>query len=412
MPEGIELTIHIRFAIALGLGFLLGLEREATGLERQRHVIAGVRTHSLISLYGFGCAWLSDAGIAFALPIGLSSIVVLAGIEYTGRLRDGHYGWTSSVAVLITFVVGALTYLTNIWGPLALGIISAILLSEKSRIESFVESLKKYEVYAILKFLVVSLLIFPLLPDREYTQFGLNPSATWKIVILISSIGFAGYFLITKFGKRYGLWLSGVLGGIVSSTAVSIAVGRIAQQAPETSRRALRSSLLASGVMYVRILVLVWIIGPAFLPYLWWKLIILTALCLVLALFVGGKTASGGSAVASKLTNPFEIMPAMIFALLFVTFKVVTNLVKTHFGNSGLILLSFIVGVTDIDPFILSIIHNPAVSEIMVTAVVISMMGNSMIKGIYFGVLAKESRREAFLKYSVLTVCHLPLVFL
>ena len=409
--DGIELTIHLRFAIALGLGFLLGLEREATGMERQRHVIAGVRTHSLISLYGFGCAWLSDAGVAFSLPIGLVSIVVLAGIEYVARMRDGHYGWTSSVAVLITFIVGALTYLTNIWGPLALGIISAMLLSEKTRIENLVENLKKFEVYAILKFLVVSLLIFPLLPNQEYTSFGLNPSLTWKIVILISTIGFVGYFLVSKFGKRSGLWLSGVLGGIVSSTAVSIAVGRIAQQAPELSRRALRSSLLASSVMYIRILVLVWLVGPTFLPYLWWKLALLSMLSLGLALFVVVRSAVSESSVASTLTNPFEITPAMLFALLFVSFKVITTLVKTHFGHLGLFALAFIVGVTDIDPFILSIINNPDATKIMVSAIVISMMGNSMIKGIYFGGLAKEARREAFLKYGLLTLCHLPLVF-
>lgn len=412
MFESIEITIHLRFAIALGLGFLIGLEREATGMERQRQVIAGVRTHSLISLYGFGCAWLSNAGVAFSLPVGLVSVLVLSGIEYTGRIRDGHFGWTSSVAVLITYVVGALSFMANIWGPLALGIISAILLSEKSRIEHFVENLKKYEVYAILKFLVVSLLIFPLLPNQEYTQFGLNPSSTWKIVILISTIGFVGYFLITKFGKHYGLWLSGVLGGIVSSTAVSVAAGRIAQQAPEMGRRALRSSLLACSVMYVRILVLVWILGPVFLPMLWWRLVVLSLICLVLALVVGGRPAAAQSSVASDLTNPFEIMPAMIFALLFVTFKVITNIVRAHFGSAGLFLLSFIVGVTDIDPFILSIINNPSATHVMVSAIVISMMGNSMIKGIYFGGLAKETRRETFLKFGLLTVCHIPLVFL
>ncbi|MFH1069501.1 MAG: MgtC/SapB family protein [Candidatus Glassbacteria bacterium] len=407
-----ELTIHIRFAIALGLGFLLGLEREATGHELKRQVIAGVRTYSLISMYGFGCAWLSQLGIAFALPIGLVSIATLAGLEYVGRLKEGHHGWTGSVAVLITYIIGALTYLTNIWGPLALGIISAILLSEKPHIEHMVESLQKFEVFAILKFLVVTLLILPLLPDKEFTQFNLNPASTWKIVILISTIGFTGYFMVKKLGNRYGLWLSGVLGGIVSSTAVSIAVGRIAQQAPEMSKRALRSSLLASCVMYVRILVIIWLVGPVFLPYIWWKLLALATICLVLALLMGTHISVTSTNVASTLTNPFELTPAMVFAVLFTSFKVVTILVKSYFGNAGLFILSFIVGVTDIDPFILSIINNPVVSKIMVSAIIISMMGNSLIKGIYFGGLAKAARKETFLRYGLLTVAHLPFIFL
>ena len=142
--ENIELTFQMRFVIALGLGFLLGLERETSGLERKRQVIAGVRTHALISLYGFGCAWLSQNNITFAFPIGLLSIAALASVEYMGRMREGHRGWTSSVAVLLTFIIGSLALLTNIWVPLALGIISAILLSEKTRIESFVENLKKF----------------------------------------------------------------------------------------------------------------------------------------------------------------------------------------------------------------------------------------------------------------------------
>ena len=406
----IELTFQIRFAIALGLGFLIGLERETTGLERKRQVIAGARTHSLISLYGFGCAWLSQINIAFALPIGLISIAVLASIEYIERIKEGHRGWTSSVAVLLTFIVGALVLLTNIWVPLALGIISAILLSEKTRIEHFVEDLKKFELYAILKFLVVTLLVFPLLPDREYTQFNLNPASVWKIVIIISSIGFVGYFIIRKLGSRYGLWLSGLLGGIVSSTAVSIAVGRIAQKAPEMSKRALRSSLLASSVMYIRILVIIWIIGPSFLPYLWWKLLTLASIGFVLSLFIGTRVSSSKGTVASTLTDPFEITPALIFAMLFIAFKVFTNLVKSYFGDTGLFFLSFLIGVTDIDPYILSIIHNQVVANVLVSAIIVAMMGNTLIKGIYFGSLAKEARKEALFKYGLLALLHLPLI--
>ncbi len=411
--ENIELTFQLRFVIALGLGFLLGLERETTGIARKRLVVAGVRTHSLISLYGFGCAWLSQINDAFALPIGLLSVAVLSSLEYLTKAREGHHGWTSSVAVLLTFIIGALTLLTNIWVPLALGIISAIILSEKTRIEHFVENLKKFELFAILKFLVVTLLVLPLLPNRDYTQFNLNPTSTWIIVIIISSIGFVGYFLIKKLGSRYGLWLSGILGGIVSSTAVSIAVGRIAQQAPEMSKRALRSALLASSVMYIRIMVIVWIIGPQFLPFLWWKLLALACFGFVLSLFFGTKVSSSKGTVASTLQNPFEVTPALIFAFLFLAFKVFTTLVKSYFGNKGLLVLAFIIGVTDIDPFILSIIHgNQVITPVLVSAIIISMMGNTLIKGIYFGTLAKEARKETFWKYGLLALLHLPFILL
>jgi uncharacterized membrane protein (DUF4010 family) len=411
--ENFELTFQIRFIIALGLGFLLGLEREASGIYRKRPVTAGVRTYSLISLYGFGCAWLSQIGVSFALPIGLISIAAFASLEYLARVKEGHLGWTSDVAALLTFIIGALALLTQIWVPLAIGIISAILLSEKTLIEKYVQNLKEFELFAILKFLVVTLLVLPLLPDKGYTQFNLNPVRTWKIVIIISSIGFAGYFLIKRLGSRYGLWLSGVLGGIVSSTAVSIAVGRIAQRLPHQARNALQSSLLASSVMYIRILIIIWIIGPQFLPFLWWKLLSLAFVGLIISLLFRRTGPSPESPDVTTLQNPFEITPAMIFASLFLALQVVTTLVKSSFGNAGLFLLSFVIGVTDIDPFILSLVNNnPDVTNVLVSSIVISMMGNTLIKGIYFGGLAEKVRKESFFRYGLWTLLHLPFIFL
>lgn len=408
----LELTFEVRFFIALGLGFLLGLEREASSLQYQKQVVAGVRTYSLISMYGFGCAWMAQNGAPAVLPLGLGSVVILAGIEYAGRIREGHHGWTSSVAILLTYIIGALTLNSIIWLPLALGIISAILLSEKTRIENFVENLKKFELFAILKFLVVTLLVLPMLPNREFTQFNLNPVNTWKIVIIISSIGFVGYFLMKKLGSQYGLWLSGLLGGIVSSTAVSVAMGRLSQQSPEISDRALRGSLLASSVMYVRILLIVMIMGPAFLPMIWWKLLALACAGFILSVTTGIDKSKNISTYNSTIANPFEVTPALIFSVLFITLQVVTSLVKSHFGNQGLMVLSFIVGVTDIDPFILSILSSHTINNVMVSAIIVSMFGNTIIKAVYFGGMAKQVRRETIIRFGILAALHIPIVFL
>ncbi len=408
----LELTFEVRFFIALGLGFLIGLEREASSLQYQKQAVAGVRTYSLISLYGFGCAWMAQNGAPAVLPLGLGSVVILAGIEYVGRIREGHHGWTSSVAILLTYIIGALTLNSIIWLPLALGIISAILLSEKTRIENFVENLKKFELFAILKFLVVTLLVLPMLPNRDFTQFNLNPVNTWKIVIIISSIGFVGYILMKKLGSQYGLWLSGLLGGIVSSTAVSVAMGRLSQQSPEISDRALRGSLLASSVMYVRILLIVMIMGPAFLPLIWWKLLALACAGFILSVTTGIDKSKSISSYTSTIANPFEITPALVFSVLFITLQVMTGLVKSHFGNQGLMVLSFIVGVTDIDPFILSILSSHTINNVMVSAIIVSMLGNTIIKAVYFGGMARQVRRETIIRFGTLAVLHVPIVFL
>lgn len=408
-----EWTFELRFVVALALGFLVGLERETAGVERKIHVLAGVRTYSLISLYGFGCGWLSRINVGLALPVGMLSIVALVLVEYLSKVKEGRTGWTSEVAALLTFIVGALTLLTDVWVPMALGIISTILLSEKAEIEKHVERLDKSEFLAVLKFLLVTVIILPVLPNQEYTPFKLNPARIWQIVIMVSTIGFVGYFFTKKFGGKIGLWLSGVLGGIVSSTAVSIAAGRMAQRTPERSGSALQASLLASSVMYLRILVLIRIINPAFIPHLWWKLTVLAAIGVALSLRVPKQSVSSEAMAVTSLQNPFEIRPAVLFGGLFVILTVATVLIKNAFGDAGLLGLSAIVGVTDIDPFILSLVHTAApAAGVMISAIIIAMMSNTIGKGIYFGFLAREVRKQTFWRYGLWALLHVPLVFL
>ena len=253
-----EWTYELRFLVALALGFLIGLERESAGTEHKGKVSAGIRTYTLTSLLGFGCGWLYHVKVELALPIGLISVTALALAGYLSKLKEGRTGYTSEVAVLLTFVIGALTLLTDIWVPTALGIVGTILLSEKSELESYVEKLDKSEFLAVLKFLLVTLIILPALPDKDYSQFKLNPTHIWQIVIMVSTIGFVGYFLMKKLGSKVGLSVSGLMGGIVSSTAVSIAVGNIAKRQPEQSGNALQASILASSIMYVRILIILY----------------------------------------------------------------------------------------------------------------------------------------------------------
>ena len=132
--NAIEWTFPLRFAVALALGFLIGLERESTKLEHQKLVFGGVRTHPIISMFGFGCAWLSQVGITFMLPAGLISVATLAAIGYIAKIRAERFGSTSEFSALLTFVMGALALLGDIWVAMALGVVNAILLSEKSRL--------------------------------------------------------------------------------------------------------------------------------------------------------------------------------------------------------------------------------------------------------------------------------------
>jgi len=412
MPPTEFLSV-LRFALALALGFLIGLERERSGATKQSRVFAGVRTFTLISLFGFACAWLHNLGLTAAVPVGMVAIAGLAALEYFAKLRENRIGWTTEAAVLLTYAIGALALLAPPWVPLALGIIGTLLLSEKSRLEGLVESLDSAEFLAVLKFLIVTALILPVVPDRAFTRFAINPHKLWLIVVMVSAVGFAGYFMIKKLGTKFGWWLSGLAGGIVSSTAVSVAAGRIAQQQPGQAHHALQAALLASSVMYLRILVLVAFLNGAFVPALAWKLGVLCAAGFVLAWLVRPLAERGAKGPASTMQNPFEIVPALMFALLFVVLMVATKLVQAHFGDSALLGLAAVIGVVDIDPFILSLVQsNPEPQRLFVSAILVAMMVNTLAKGVYFSTLAGSIRRPALGRFALWASLHLPLAFL
>ena len=409
--------MELRFLLALALGFLVGLERETSSLTRKRPVFSGVRTHSLVSLVGFACRALQQQGVSWILPAGLLAVAAMAAVEYAGKFREGRTGWTSEAALLLTYLVGALAGAGDVRVPLALGIIATILLSEKAEIEARIERLSKSELLAMLRFLVVTVIVLPVLPDAEFTRFHLNPRQIWWIVVLVSSLGFLGYVLMRRWGDRIGLELAGLLGGIVSSTAVAISSGRLAQRNPSCTLAALKATLLASAVMYLRILILVTVLDPALFPSLWWRLGLLAGVGLLLAWtarMAGPRPAAIGASPFPTLSNPFELKPALIFAAVFIVISLLTALVRSALGGSGLLALAALVGVTDIDPFILSLVRHgaTAVEPLVVPAIILAMASNTLVKGIYFSVLAKERRRMTFGRFALWGLLHAPFIFI
>ena len=402
---------QVRFLLALALSALVGLERERSRIAGNPHAV-GVRTHVLTSLFGFLLAELHKVGLPAALAVGLGLVGAVQIVSFWKRTVDGPRGWTSELSVLISFTIGALCVVSEVWIPTAAAVLGTLVLTEKTEIERNVERLDRAEFLAMLKFLLVTCIVLPMLPDRNFTAWEINPASTWKIVVMVSSVGFVGYFLIRKLGGRMGLWVSGLVGGIVSSTSVSVAMGRLAGKDPAKAGGALQAALLASSVMYLRILVLVWIVHPDFGRALVWRLVALCLTGVLLAATVPRAATTEEGEGATSLQNPFEILPALGFAALFTLFSVATSVVKTFMGASGLVLLALVVGVVDIDPFILSAVRNSQVEKIVVAAILMAMLSNTVAKGVYFGAQARPMRRQAILRYTGWALLHLPAAFL
>ncbi len=408
-------TVELRFLIALALGFLVGLERESSKNNPKKIILGGIRTYPIISMFGFGSALLHQKGVDVILPIGLIGISVLCAISYYSKVQNERFGVTSEISALLTFIVGALALLVDIWASMALGIINTMLLSEKAKMEDYVEKLDRVEFLAVLKFLLVTVIILPVLPNKDYTQFNINPAEVWQVVIVVSTIGFVGYFLSKKLGDKVGFWISGLVGGIVSSTAVTIAYGRIAKKKPGVHFSALKGAIVACSVMYLRILVLLMIISPSFVYGIWWQLLLLSLLGIGISLIPSREHHSSGKkekdVESEQLQNPFEVRPAVIFSLLFVALIIITSLVKTYFGHLGLIFLSVTVGVADITPFVLSMVTDiGSNANLIFTAILISMMSNTIMKGIYFTYLSPTHRKETIIKFGILVLVHIPVI--
>jgi uncharacterized membrane protein (DUF4010 family) len=415
ISHGFDWGLGLRLVLALALGLLIGLERERSRSETKRLIFGGVRTFPLISLFGFACAWLYLTGLTWLPGIGLVAVLGLAAVAYAGKLRDGRIGATSEVAALLTYITGVLTLLADVRLAMTLGVLTTILLSEKAMLESLVERLDKAEFLAMLRFLLVTFIIYPVLPDESFTTFHLNPASIWRMVVLVSAIGFVGYFLIKKFGSSVGLWLSGLMGGIVSSTAVSIATGRMAQRQPERGVEALQATLLASSVMYLRVLALLAFFNAAFARTLAWQLGALAGLGLLLALSALRPRGAAPAAPLDQHTliqNPFEIRPALVFAALFVMLTILTNYAKANFGAAGVFSLAGFSGLVDVDPFILSLAQGSATAAHLAgQAVIVALMSNTLVKGFYFATLAHGQRAGALLRYLLWTLAHVPLLW-
>lgn len=412
MPLNFEWTLGLRFAVALAVGFLVGLERETGRRDGQKFFFGGVRTFPLISMLGFACGWFHGQGASWMLPAGLMAVTVLAGIAYVAKLKAGRLGATSEMGVLLVYVAGALACLSDVRLPIALGVIGTLLLSEKSRLEGYVAGLDRAEILATLKFLLVTVVIYPVLPDVELTPFRLNPARVWKIVVMVSAIGFVGYTLSRRVGARFGLPLSGLLGGIASSTAVSVATGRMARENPAQAPAALQASLLGSSVMYVRLVVLMAVFGGGFVAQLDARLLALGALGLLLALSVrGGATAREGTPPPAIVSaNPVEIRVALLFAALFVGLRVATELAQQYGGQPGVMGLAGLAGLVDVDPFVLALPRGEAMGAMMIRAVLVAVMVNTMAKGVYFATLCREGRWGALGRYGFWALAHVPLI--
>ncbi len=373
-------------AVALMVGLLLGAERGWTHREsRDGGRVAGLRTLGVIGLLGGVCGLLSAklGGSVFGFVfLALAAILLLAHLVETGEDRDR--GLTSVAAALLVFALGALSTVGEPGLAAASAVVAALLLSYKTLLHGWLDRLDGAELRAVLKLLLISVVVLPLLPDRGYGPWqALNPYAIWWMVVLIAAISSAGYFAVRIGGARQGTLFTGLFGGLASSTAVTLQFARAARRGPDAAPLLATAILLACGTMFPRMLLVAAMLNPDLLNPL-----LLPALAMALVVYLPAfwfwrETRREALALESPLKNPFELGPALGFGALLAGVMLLGEALRQRFGDAGLLALAAASGITDVDAITLSLARlsqGDVTVSVAVLGIVIAAAANTLAK--------------------------------
>ena len=342
------------FLVAALLGFLIGLERERKR-ETRGSIFAGVRTFTLIALFGAIAGQLSQVAGSALILISFLVLGGLLALAYWRGSAGEKVGGTTEVAALVAFGLGVMSGLGEYVIALAGAVIVTAVLSLREELHSLAGAITRDDLFAIVQFAAVSLIILPLVPDERFGPWGVwNPRTIWLLVVLISGISFVGYLATKIVGASRGIGFSGLLGGVASSTAVTLAFSERSRANKELSLVLAVGVLAASAVTIPRLLIILGIIQPALvLP----SLVPLGALFVVTsigALLLYRRSRRVDTA-ASTLSNPFELKTALQFAVLFAVILLVARAAQEFLGEGGVYLVSAIAGITQLDAITLTL---------------------------------------------------------
>ena len=373
--------------LVLSLSFLLGLERERRKAEAGHYIFGGVRTFPVIGLVGYALARLA-AGELLALVGGLAVVAAFLLLSFRHKIATaGDAGVTTEFTGVLTFLLGPLVARGDYWIATALVVVCVLLLEFKAGLEALSRRLPSQEVVTFTQFLLLTAVILPVVPNREFTQFQINPYTTWLVVVAVCGISYASYLLQRAVRQRGGVVLTAVLGGVYSSTVTTVALARRAAQAQQPALFA-GAMVVASGMMYLRLAALLFIFNRALAARLAAPFIALGLLAAVAgALWARSSPPAEPPATQREAPrNPLEIGAAFAFAALFLAVLVGTELVLQHLGSSGVYGLALLLGVADVDPFILSLTQTAGtVTPVAVAAVAVTLAAaaNNLAKGFY-----------------------------
>jgi len=389
-------------SLALGLGLLIGLQRERSGAA-----LGGIRTFPLIALLGAMSGLLARGFGPVPILGGFLCVLALAILSSLDQAREhGGAGQTTEVAAFLTYVVGVLLTTSYQAPAIVVGGLTAVLLHFKQPMHAFAGGLSEDDLRAIMRFAVVSLIVLPVLPNRAYGPYSvLNPREIWWMVVLIVTLGLVGYVGYKFLSHKTGALIGGVLGGLVSSTATTVAHSRRARGGDGVSALAGAAIIIASAVSVVRVIVEVLVAAPLVAPTIIPPLAVFLAIFVVVSL-LSVRSATGATEGIPEPTNPAAIRTPLLFAFVYATVIFLSAAAREAAGPEALYAIAVLSGTVDMDAVTLSSarlagagrIEGATASRLILLAVLTNLVFKA---GIVFALGSRSLFRRVALAFAV-----------
>lgn len=410
-PEGVKILL------TLFLCFLIGLEREEHRAGGQRYGFGGVRTFPLIGLTGYALALLSGTQL-LPLTFGFGVIGAFLWLSYRHKLETyNEAGVTTEVSGLVTYVIGALVSRDQLWIATTIAVISMLLLELKEFLENLTVKIPAVEILTFTKFLLLTFVILPVLPNKDYGPFAINPFKSWLMVVAISGVSYGSYLLEKLSQGEGGIRLSALLGGLYSSTFTTVVMAKEAKTAaaPHTYAGGI---LIASGVMYFRFLALIGFFNRELMHRLLIPFVLLGAIGIAGGWLWSGLSDSRQTETSASRSskNPLELGSAFLLGLVFIVVLVATNFAMVHLGSGGIYGMAVISGLAPVDPFIMGLTQtagNITAIGLAVAGIVVAAASNNFAKAFIAYALAdpKTGRQSVVLMLALTALGLLPLLW-
>ncbi len=406
-----------RFLLLLGLAFFLGLAFEGFYWKSASSRPGGIRTFPLLALAG-GLLYLLEPRYASAFAVGLVVLgawlypyyqVEVSRVPPEGTPPDGIM---VPVVNLVAYLLGPVTLGQPVWAGIGLTVVAVLLLRARERLHGLAAKVPGEEIITVGQFLVLTGIVLPVLPHEPFTSLTpLSPFQIWLAVVVVCALSYGSYLLQRYVSPTGSVLFAAILGGMYSSTATTVVLARRAKGARSRARGLSAGIVLSTAVMYLRLGVVVAIFDTALALTLAPYLIGLFLLGAVAARVLLGRTVHAPTSSSEPPLlpkNPLEIPAALIFAVLFLVLSIGTAWARTHFGSTGVYALAAVVGVVDVDPFVLSIAHRSVTGlglPALAAAVLVAASSNDLLKAVYAGLFGGWRRmRGPFAALAVLAV--------